>query len=244
MIQAVYCSDCEELLGADHQGSNAPLCPHCGSKFRTFAVTLSATTTTNAHVSGVAGSALGEKAFFESERHDGASAFATLDAFYVTFGAAGSGSHGEGDTRATCERLVRVLNSDGGKWSPPANGIGDVDCVSEDSATGQRLQMQVVRALVDPEFWKSLSRNGSSERTATLTEAADLLFDAIQKKAAIPARQRPELALVLDANRTSAFAFQDVVEKFEHRHGAAVRSLGFASIYVVGPVDSLVKLLA
>ena len=142
-----------------------------------------------------------------------------------------------------CSRLISLLNSLGGSWSPPVAGSGDVDGSSSNSA-GEKLDIQVVRAQTNTDFWSSLSRKRSASSTSELLGAADALWKAICLKSKIPPRQRPGITLALDANRTPGLAFAAVVVVFASQFGTKARNLGFAGIYVVGPDVALVRRLA
>ena len=125
-------------------------------------------------------------------------------------------------------------------------GDGNEDCVSRAQDGSDRLAIQVVRALADQDFWRTLSGETEISLSHTLDEAADRLRDAMEHKAdprRIPRSQRPGLALALDANRVPGLAFPQVIERFEERHGDWVRGLGFRSVWIVGPATDLVRQL-
>jgi len=67
----------------------------------------------------------------------------------------------------------------------------------------------------------------------------DQLKSSIEKKAnnrKIPCSIRPNLLLALDAIRLPAHSFEDVVQEYIKRHGSWTSSLGFQSVWLVGPV--------
>jgi hypothetical protein len=235
------CGDCHVTLDPISALGGSTQCPHCGSIKRSYGVTIEATQRQLPSMTGLARDHSTEKGFVESDRPDGASAFSTLSETTLSIVANGPASLGEKDTFATCQRLVRVLNTQGARWGVVASGSDDVDCAAADGGGGPPLQMQVVRALVLPEFWRRLSQRHSAGLVSSVAEAADSVFLAIQRKAQIPPEQRRTLVLVLDANRTAGLAFEAVVTALRTRHQAPLSSLGFLAIYVVGPDDALVK---
>jgi hypothetical protein len=77
---------------------------------------------------------------------------------------------------------VRFLNAAGGDWSVPCEGDQDIDGCSMNSA-GEALQMQVVRASNNEDFWKELNRAGSARVHHVAGTLADELIGAIRRKA-------------------------------------------------------------
>jgi hypothetical protein len=70
----------------------------------------------------------------------------------------------------------------------------------------------------------------------SLEEAAGFLKEAIEKKLErIPAADRTDLTLALNAIAVPAVSLDIVIDTFNTLHGAWVEQLGFASVWVVGP---------
>jgi len=99
--------------------------------------------------------------------------------------------------------------------------------------------MQVVRAVVDQRFWRELNSTGrvasESEPTERLSDALRRAIDLKAHDSKIPANQRPQLVLVLDATRLPGVTLDTVVMDFRQRHSDWARSLGFEAAWLVGP---------
>jgi hypothetical protein len=135
--------------------------------------------------------------------------------------------------------LVERLNLDGAKWGPPVvKKLNEFEQgIDATAIDGTRfLRMQVTRAEPSGEVWSRLRANGMTRGALSVEEAAAILRWAIERKASkAPTSQRAELVLVLDALDTASFALDAVVEAFRHKFGSWARSLGYESIWVVGP---------
>ena len=96
---------------------------------------------------------------------------------------------------------------------------------------GKVLSMQVVRAVVDQEFWKRLNAKGRfAGDNVPQEQLAAHLKAAIRLKASdrkIPMVQRAELVLALDATRLPGLALDAVVTEFRLRHSQWASSLRF-----------------
>jgi len=93
---------------------------------------------------------------------------------------------------------------------------------------------------VDTELWKTLNLEGKIERKENSTVLAKQIKSAIEAKARkIPTASRPRLVLALDATRLPAMGFDAVVEDFRSKWSAWASKLGFGSIWLVGPSESL-----
>jgi hypothetical protein len=114
-------------------------------------------------------------------------------------------------------------------------------------ATAQPLCIQVVKAVVEPEIWRTLASTGIIAKSKVAVETlTDLIVDALKKKLdpkKIPPKLRAEIVLALDANRLPGLAFDSVVNTFRERHRAILEGTGFRSIWIVGPTESLTKRL-
>jgi len=153
----------------------------------------------------------------------------------------GSSPQGEEDTLSACRILVNKLNNAGGNWNQPTISEGIVDCQAVDSQRDDRkLYIQVVRANVDPELWKTLNREGKIERKGNSTALAEQIKSAIDTKAQkIAAANRPGLVLALDATRLPVLGFDAVFEAFCSKWSPWASTLGFNSVWLVGPDESL-----
>jgi hypothetical protein len=161
----------------------------------------------------------------------------------ITLNVTGPSPKNEEDALEICARLVRMLNEHGETWSDPVRGEQDIDGYSE-NLTGDKLRMQVVRAINDTEFWRQLNEDGSATIEFTALTVANELMNTIRKKASkYPAAQRNSLTLVLDASRTPSHTFQRVIDVFHQQHLPDCKAAGFAQIWVVGPQDGIVQRL-
>ncbi|MGB3134379.1 MAG: hypothetical protein WBB04_07400 [Candidatus Macondimonas sp.] len=166
----------------------------------------------------------------------------------VTFQIAGSSPRGEEGALEACQRLIDHINLESKLWEAPTEvpGVQHIDAVSlgVGKNSGNRLTIQVVRALTDPAFWKSLGCNGSASISVTTPEAAEYLKDAILFKVdRIPSAVCASLTLALDATDVPALALHPVIEAFNQKHGNWVDAQGFASIWVIGPEREMVSRL-
>ena len=136
--------------------------------------------------------------------------------------------------------LIERLNLEGSRWPKPSSPVGNergVDCESTDGE--KKLQFQVTR-LPDSKMWATLGKSGSVKTQTKIESAADDLRGAISHKEKIPPSIRAQITLIIDAVDTSAHAVSAVAEYFKKTYGSDVGSLGFHSIWVVGPVVGLV----
>lgn len=160
----------------------------------------------------------------------------------------GSSPRGEEGALAACERFIEHLNLSGGSWAPPVvvTGVQHIDATAQraDGADRPPLTIQVVRALTDPSFWRSLGRNSNTSVSVTVSEAADLLKSAVDFKASkIPTEIRSGITLVLDATDVPGLSLDPVVDEFNSRLGEWAASLEFESVWVVGPWREMVRKL-
>lgn len=250
MLDSTICSECGRLLDdlADLPSGERSPCPNCGSTRRT--VGASCVESANAHDYF---SALGTRegkpfTYGESLRQDGraASADRNNDGSF-SFSISGSSPKNEEHTLDTCKRLVRHLNSNGGNWSDPIEGEGYDDCVADDNDNPKRtLRIQVVRASVDRTLWKGLNNEEEwAESNLSPSALASRMWEAIEHKAReIYPNARGNLTLALDATLLPAFAFAEVIAEFRARHSGFTQSLGFVSVWIVGPsFDELIQRL-
>lgn len=241
-MNTVRCNECGTDLShvQDPPDGGRTPCPECGSTSRHISVSVSEGIRISEHVSVLKRRDDKAVGFSESQRQGRASwADQQLDGTQ-SFSLNGTTPQGEEDTLGACRILVSYLNRQQEKWSNLRAGEGEVDCEAMATVDShERLCIQVVRAIVDPQFWQELSTSGKAQRCNVSTEQlAGLLRDAISKKAdasRIPDALRQELHLALDATRLPGLAFDDVVAEFRNRYQAWTRSQGFAAVWLVGP---------
>jgi len=180
--------------------------------------------------------------FSESPR-DGRSTDATLHReARLKFSLAGSSPQGEEDTLEACRVLAQRLRLDDASWSDPEPASGQLDCVIRHSDQKRKVNIQVVRAIVDPSLWRMLNLTGAVSREIFVTEAVTAIKNAVELKASdrkIHSKDRCAITLVLDATRLPGLAFHDVVDRFRAVHGSWISELGFSAVWLVGPTSSL-----
>jgi hypothetical protein len=186
--------------------------------------------------------------FSESERQGTTTSANLEDNGDVSFSLKGKSPQGEQDTLTVCKMLINVLNKNGGKWREPEPGVDFVDCVSYDSEDfNKKIEIQVIRASTRQDLWKNLSATGKIERQGIPIN--DLVLDiktSIDKKASdrkIPISYRYSITLALDATRLPSHTLDRVVNQFRNDYSEYSKSLGFDSIWIVGPTESLTSRL-
>jgi hypothetical protein len=199
---------------------------------------LSATTTRKGKIVG----------FGESQGRGRAASGDADDSGMIAITVSGSSPRGEEGTLESAQRLVEHLNLTGGRWAPPIEvvGVQHIDATAEraDGAEGSALTIQVVRALTDAAFWRSLGRSSNAAISIPVSEAAGLLKSAVEFKAdKIPREIRAALTLALDATDVPGLSLDPVVDEFNSAHGGWAESLGFESVWVVGPWREMVRRL-
>ena len=241
------CAKCQAEFGGESSGSPRQPCPHCGSIARNLSAAVNEGMKAGDHASAVIRNPEGEATAFTESTRGGQASGAQLTGESVSGVQVGQPVQGEADTESCCKTLVRHLNDEGGAWvdleiEPPNEP--DLDGRAVDSrGTVPPLRIQVVRADVDPTPQLQLRREGRAEQTSQRTVLADQIRTAIDHKSnprKIPPQGRHNLVLVLDATRRPDLTLDRVVADFRTRHAKAVSTLGFAAIWLVGPVRSMV----
>jgi hypothetical protein len=179
---------------------------------------------------------------YSESLHDGRAAQASLGAEGITHGFTGKTPKNETGTMETCGYLIEAMNQGGAIWnrpSPSEEEDTDAICTRSDGGT-EVLRIQVVRAQVDPKFWKTAHINEGSVVNTTVVELANELQAPIKLKAdKIPCERRLGLVLALSAIHTPGYVVGNVAEEFRKAHGEWARSLGFQEIWLVGPGSQL-----
>src|SRR5438309_1052808 len=112
---------------------------------------------------------------------------------------------------AGCETELKETDANARR---PCPVCGDTKRVFDDSITldARVLEIQVVRAVVDAAWWRSLARRKAEQVSGTAEQLSDLLMKAVNMKAKyLPPRQRARLVLAIDANRFAGFTLDAVV---------------------------------
>lgn len=221
------------------------VCPNCECTDFDIDVKVSDVVEVKDQFSGI-GEREGRKIGFRESERDGriTSADQTDDGTF-TFSIQGTSPQGEQDTLHTCKLLIAAMNIAGGDWSYPKSGEGVDDCVvTNKSSPNRKLTIQVTRAIPDQNLWEQLSHHESySEINISCDQLVNHLLEAIMKKAndrEIPVSSRQGLTLALDATRLPVLGFDDVIQEFRSQYGGWAHSLGFESVWLVGPQPPLV----
>jgi len=157
----------------------------------------------------------------------------------IIYSITGDGPQGERLTIPICRILVERINELGEHWSTPTKPEGPeqgIDCVSTSGA--ESLFIQVTRSIGDESMWQGLAQSGSIARSAKEEDLADELFRAISHKETIPPVDRTNITVALDAYLSSGTTLPSVVAVFRSKYGESIRSLGFRSVWVVGPTTA------
>jgi hypothetical protein len=241
----VCCINCGARLDKKTNLSNSenPLCPKCSSANKDLCINVADGISLNDYMLAVGKKDQKIAGFRESKRNGRiASADQNEDGSF-SYSIEGKSPQGEEDTLSACEKLVQTLNEAGGNWAQPKEGKGDEDCIVIDKSDQRNvLRIQVVRAITDENLWRQLSEEGRLDLSDTKDVLLIQLKSSIEKKAddrKIPASNRSNLLLALDATRLPVLGFEDVIQEYIKQHGSWTCSQGFQSVWLVGPLPSL-----
>lgn len=182
--------------------------------------------------------------YSESERDGTTTSSYTSEHGDIDFKVEGNSPQGEQDTLHVGQILIKVLNNSGDNWSKPEIGDGVADCVAYDlNNNKKKIEIQIIRASTDQELWKRLATKGqiNNERVPINEIISDIMITIKTKgnEQTIPSNIRQSITLALDANRLSAYTLDDIINKFHKTYGKEVKSFGFNSIWIVGPIEAL-----
>ena len=244
-IKAI-CGKCGADLstGTDLSSAEDSPCPECGCRMRNVHITVKDTCSATDYLSTTGrkeGRAVG---FRESERQGRVASADENDDGLFSYTLTGTSPQGEEDTLPTCRILIQTLNAAGATWcdlAKPKNA-GVVDCTAVNRANRkEELNIQVVRAITDGQLWEKLARDGKiRESDVDKNALLELIKDSINKKARmIPCTIRRSIVLALDATRLPALTLDSVVSQCRDVLGPWIVSLGFQSVWLVGPTPDL-----
>jgi hypothetical protein len=152
-------------------------------------------------------------------------------------------SHNEDDMLEACRILISALRACGEDWMEPEEGQGAADCVACHRVSRRTLEIQVVRADVSPEAWRSFSAGQThAPPPSQIAGLANTLKGAVEHKTgpgALAPSSRNRLVLALNARSLPRLAFDDVVIEFRSRFGNWCRGLGFTAVWLVGPTQTM-----
>ncbi len=241
-VRCILCgaplSDPTNLAGQDRKP-----CPSCGSLGHNIAISVSEELRITSHLSMLqerAGEAIG---FSESERGGRATSFTIQDDNLLRLSITGTSPQGEEDTPEVCCVLLQRFKEDGQPYSKVSPGPEPADCILiTDDNPMVSLEVQVVRAIASQTIWLQLSNTGSAQKSLSPMEVTRELRAAIASKGSdskLPPPVRRCLVLALDATRLPGLGFDAVVRNFRDTEGEWAASLGFKSIWLVGPTPRL-----
>ena len=243
---SVYCGKCGKFVDEvpNIAEETREPCPECGSLSRRLEASLSDGVGVSDHGSASLETQGRVTGFRESTRQGRAATADQNQDGSLTYTLNGSSPQGEEDTLAACRILVDTLNQDHANWDAPAIADEPADCQAHDRQSPEHvLRIQVVRAIVDPNLWKSLNLAGRIEETdISKQELVVQIKSAIEAKAndrKIPQQSRQGLVLALDATRLPVLCFDAVFEEFHSKWGSWAGTLGFDMVWLVGPNNSL-----
>ena len=231
----MFCPDCGEVL--DDVDPTEP-CPGCGGTRRSAnapaqcamgsVTALQPTVVTHSHPGDVAEQInVGAPRYRSSSAADSEGGRQVYD---------GEPPRHEQDVQQVCNTLREALAQVGMHWGPfdcEQPETSDVDAVAVDG-NGRRLQVQVTRA--EQDIWEEVARTGGAETVETNERRAAAIWYAIIKKSKnLAPRQRAQLVLVVDANRTPGYLRTTVIEVFRAHYGDQAANLGYIAIWLVGP---------
>ncbi len=242
----VFCTNCGACLDEQTNLSNSenPPCPQCGPNQEGIRIGVADRIDLNDYMSAVGKKDSKTVGFRESERNGRIASADQNEDGSLSYSLKGTSPQGEEDTLSACKILVQAINEAGGNWTQPKLGEGVEDCIVADKTNQKNIiRIQVVRAITDANLWRRLSEKGRIDQSDISKN--DLLAQlklSVEKKAdnrKIPASIRINLLLALDATRLPALSFEDVIEEYVERYGFWTRSVGFESVWLIGPIPSL-----
>jgi hypothetical protein len=179
--------------------------------------------------------------FRESER-EGVTTASEQQGERISMSLSGYSPQNEEDTLPACRILIEAMNKARAAWAEPVDVDGPtVDCRACDSRwESGPLEIQVVRAIADEDFWRKLNMTGSVQIAPLLADFVHMIRRATEKKLNHYAEaDKSQLVLALDANRLPAMAFHDVVDMVRSELRVWLYELGFREVLLVGPTGSL-----
>jgi hypothetical protein len=237
------CATCGESVPVEAVGTPRIPCPICGSLARRFGAHIRNHLAISGRLTGVVTRDDKPIGFVESGTPEMTRHTAYLEDGTIVLNLQGLTPSNEDDTQEVCQIFATALNGSGVEASVLGQGTLDEDyrILLEGSEVG----VQIVRALTDGKFWTRLRKQGEVKNLPlTVDKCEESLWTAITlKEEKIPRPQRPKLILLLDAYRIPAFAIGCVIDQFKRNKAAAVKQLGFHSVYVAGPTSLFVSRL-
>lgn len=111
------------------------------------------------------------------------------------------------------------------------------------ASNGAVLGVQVTRAVGDPDIGRGAATRGHANKRYSADELVDMLRGAIAKKSRGADPSRARIALALDATEVMVSLSGAAVLRLTTAHGDWIRSLGWHSVWLVGPAVSFTQRL-
>ena len=242
--RVLRCANCHTVV--DPAASNVA-CPHCGHTGRANEVSFGSNLSLTGEMTAVRppNPATGTGEALRKEGPGTASAAADdLGGGEVSYAGLGAPARNEEGASKTGQLLRQRLVADGEREWRSVEVVNDQDHDVRLMSDLAALPVQVTRAPIDDHL-RRLAQHRFAGDTVTLDHIANALWDAIAKKARnSPRVQRGQLVLAIDAREAVAVeTLSSVVTRFRDHYEKEVRSLGYRSVWVVGPVVDLVRRL-
>ena len=244
-MDIVRCGDCQREL-SEPNAHDRPSCPYCGSRRRHFSVSVSETLRLHDHFSAVQSRADEVIGFFESKGQKFTRSASLEPDGTIEVRLEGLPPQNEQDGEVVLQVLLAHMEDKGERWFRSGDGSRDDDFLIQWEDQALHKGVQVVRAMTDPLFWRTLLGGDSLVRRLTMREAATAVIEAIGHKARpdrIPPGHRERLILVLDALRVPGLALTRVAMEVRALLSVAPFHLGFFRVYLVGPGSQFVHRL-
>lgn len=241
----MICGECGHVVDDEGDRAEREPCPKCGARRRKHEENLGDGIRAG-DFSGVVGSdASGDTKFVDETRPGGDAHSADDRDGMVEERVAGKPPDSQEAELEVCERLARHWSQSGQAWLakrvPDTDDPGD--CILIGQEDGQTRAAQVTAAVPGRSFFGTLAHEGERRESASPEDAAERLLAAAEMKSGkYPKKVREDLLLVLDASRAPAGVLRSVLAAAAERR-SDFRGLGFAQVWVVGPLGGLVHRL-
>ncbi len=243
----MICGQCGQVVDDEGDRTEREPCPNCGARRRKHEEKLVDGIRVGDYLGAVGRDASAETKFVDESRPGGKSHSADDRDGIVDERVSGDSPTHEEGALEVCQRLARKWSQSGPKWraelAPESGTNGPTDCVLRRQGGEETYSVQVTRAVSGPGFFEALAHDGERRESASPEGAAERLWAAAEKKSrSYSDAVRRDHLLVLDASRAPAGVLGSVLAAAAERR-SAFAGLGFAQVWVVGPLAGLVHRL-
>lgn len=155
----------------------------------------------------------------------------------------GPAPRNEDGSKETCERLLSKLQAQGEDFTclTEPKEQNEIDGILH-RANGSVVNVQVVRAITDQTIWKDLhkSEDGQVTRDLSVNAAVEMIWASLAHK---NDERLTGFILALDATDAPSLTLDDVIDGFNTLYGNHVDLTKFYQVWIVGPIDLLVRRL-